>query len=406
MILRWRHLLGPGLRPQRKWLFHSAPGYIGERLQHDDDSYRIHDLLNRFRSFYRRSLTLTLFAGRSLFISSLVCSSASIMMHSAFFFSLLAGTAVAQYGESGYNAPVGGSKPASTVTQPAGYGSTPAPNPVESLLPIAPIVSVITSALDAIPSGFLPDDDLPAPYKSIFIPPSELFNSAVAPAFTEGSPLLSLLPVYSSTPSSSDVKPTTSAGYPVAPPPVESSKPATSTTCTESKAQSTRVPLDATTSSVLPQQPTRSAEQSVATSTVKPSKPATSTTCTKSKAQSTRVPLDATTSSGLAQYPTGTASAVSVSSLTGTSTRSSGTPRPTKTGRPDYFHGGSRPQGSYGWGRPRPSGKWPHAYPKPTPAFHYPTKPSAAAGKGGVKASSTPCTLETRVRPKATAPAH
>lgn len=46
------------------------------------------------------------------------------------------------------------------VETPAEYAPTPAPNPIESLLPIAPIVSVITSALEAIPSGFLPDSTL------------------------------------------------------------------------------------------------------------------------------------------------------------------------------------------------------------------------------------------------------
>ncbi|KAI4612464.1 hypothetical protein J4E80_007198 [Alternaria sp. BMP 0032] len=326
------------------------------------------------------------------------------MMHSAFFFSLLAGTAFAQYGDNSYNAPAGGSKPAPSVTAPAGYG-TPVPNPIASLVPIVPIVSVITSALGAIPSGFLPDNDLPNPFKSIYIPASQLFNPAIAPAFTETAavPLLSLLPVYSTVSSSSVVEPTGSAEYPVAPPTVQPSKPATSTTCTESKVQSTRVPLDATRSSAAPQKSTGTS--SAATSTVATPKPATSTSCTKSKAQSTRVPLDATASSPLPQRPTGTGSAAAYP--TGTGIRPSGNPRPTGTPRPDYFHNGSRPQGGFGWGRPRPSGKWPHAYPKPTHAAHRPTKPSAAQGYGSVKASSTPCTLETRVRPKATpAPAH
>ncbi|RYN51322.1 hypothetical protein AA0114_g5561 [Alternaria tenuissima] len=258
------------------------------------------------------------------------------------------------------------------VETPAEYAPTPAPNPIESLLPIAPIVSVITSALEAIPSGFLPDNDLPAPFLSIFIPASESFIASLAPAFTESAkiPLLSLEPVYSSTPSSlvaePTAEPTAYPEYPEAIPIVEPSQPAV-------------------------------------TPTAEPTQPAASTTCTEGKTQSTRVPLDATLSADAPPYPIGTGSAAYP---TGSGMRPSGIARPTGAGRPDWFHG-SRPDGSFGWGRPRPSDMWPaYGYPHPTAGFHYPSKPSEAFGHGGaagVKASSKPCTLETRVRPTPTA---
>jgi hypothetical protein len=244
-----------------------------------------------------------------------------------------------------------------TIETPAEYAPTLVPNPIESLLPIVPIVSVITSALEAIPSGLLPDNDLPAPFLSIFIPASESFNPSLAPAFTDSAkiPLLSIEPVYSSTPSSAVAEPTSSPEYPAATPIVEPSRSAASTTRTEDKPQSTRVPLDATLSADLP------------------------------------------------PYPVGTGSATYPS---GSGMRPSGVPYPTGTGRPDWFHG-SRPNGSFGWGRPRPSGMWPaHGYPRPTGGFHYPSRPSAAIGHEGAvgaKASKTPCTLETRVRPTSTA---
>ena len=139
------------------------------------------------------------------------------------------------------------------------------------------------------------------------------------------------------------------------------------------------------------------------TPTVEPTQPAASTTCTEGKTQSTRVPLDATLSADAPPYPIGTGSAAYP---TGSGMRPSGIARPTGAGRPDWFHG-SRPDGSFGWGRPRPSDMWPaHGYPHPTAGFHYPSKPSEAFGHGGaagVKASSKPCTLETRVRPTPTA---
>jgi hypothetical protein len=143
--------------------------------------------------------------------------------------------------------------------------------------------------------------------------------------------------------------------------------------------------------------------QPAVTPTVEPTQPAASTTCTEGKTQSTRVPLDATLSADAPPYPIGTGSAAYP---TGSGMRPSGIARPTGAGRPDWFHG-SRPDGSFGWGRPRPSGMWPaHGYPHPTAGFHYPSKPSEAFGHGGaagVKASSKPCTLETRVRPTPTA---
>jgi hypothetical protein len=226
-----------------------------------------------------------------------------------------------------------------TIETPAEYAPTPAPNPIESLLPIAPIVSVITSALGAIPSGLLPDNDLPAPLLSIFIPASESFIPSLAPAFTDSAktPLASIEPVYSTTPGSAVAEPTSSE-------------------------------VAETTSSAVVE-PTSSPEY----------------------------PAD------VPPYPAGTGSTVYPS---GSGMRPSGVPHPTGSGRPDWFHG-RRPHGSFGWGRPRPSGMWPaHGYPQPTGGFHYPSRPSAAfgpEGAAGVKASSTPCTLETKVRPTPTA---
>ncbi|KAH7389422.1 hypothetical protein DE146DRAFT_162886 [Phaeosphaeria sp. MPI-PUGE-AT-0046c] len=81
-------------------------------------------------------------------------------------------------------------------------------------------------------------------------------------------------------------------------------------------------------------------------------------------------------------------------------------PFPTMIGRPDERPG-------FGWFRPRPSGAWPSrgaprptkgfGRPRPSAGFQLPSKPSASVGANKGNAASTPCTLETRVRPTPTA---
>jgi hypothetical protein len=286
------------------------------------------------------------------------------------------------------------SKAATTSTAPAKTSSAVADSvPVEKVvessgLPTAvettaeyaqtsTSVSVTTLPTTSIPAGFVVDDDQPRPYESVFIPSSERFDPSTALAFTESiaTPLVSLLPVYSSTPSSSIAVPTKV-------PSSEELEPLMSST--------TAFPIETP------------ASQS-----------ATSISCTKDKVEATGTPLGATVSSSpapeLPPYSTGAESLAFPPYPSGTGMGSSltGAPIPTGAGHPEWVAGGR----GFGIGRPLPSGIFPsRGYPRPTGGFHWAPRPSAGfdpenfgLGIGKGKASNTPCTLETRVRPTATA---
>jgi hypothetical protein len=246
------------------------------------------------------------------------------------------------------------------------------PFPVYSSTPCSS--TVIPTDAPAIASSSLPfDDDLPKPSESVQVPASESFIASEAPVFTATS-LGDLLPTYSGTPCSTTIVPTQAPESSSSALPTDTPKPATSTPCTESEAQPTATP-----------------------------EPATSTPCTESEARSTGTPLGPTspTPTNLPPYPTGSDAASYYPSGTG---NPSGAPHPTGSDRPTWHHG-HYPNGGFGWGRPRPSGMWPanhYHYPRPTGSFHHRPRPSAAFDPNG-RARTTPCTLETRARPTATA---
>lgn len=250
-----------------------------------------------------------------------------------------------------------------TVTDTAATESVPTPAPQAPAESALPTFEIVTSDATIDPpstptpapqSTSLPvDDDQPAPYESIQTPASESFNPSRVPAFTESTdiPLASVAPVYSSTPCSTEVKPTEAPEYP-----------------------SENVPSQAPTS-----------EEGGAVST--------GTTLGAELPTGTALPTD------LPPYPIGTGFP-------------SFPPSPTGTGGPGFYPI-DRP--GFGWGRPRPSGFWPRPnYPRPTGGFgrgrgHGP-RPSAGFeperydfGMGQGKPSSTPCTLQTKVRPTETA---
>lgn len=239
--------------------------------------------------------------------------------------------------------------PTLVQTTAAGSASTSAAQvPADSALPTFEIVSsgatidpptTPTPAPQATSSPV--DDDQPAPYESVKIPASESFIQSDAPAFTDSAetPLASVAPVYSSTPCSVEAQPTETPEY---------------------------------------------------------------------TSKDTPLPTD----TALPPYPTGTGIADVPSFATGTGSATL-PPFPTGTGFSGYFPSG-RP--GFGWGRPRPSGYWPGLGYNPRPAGGYGRghghrhgpRPSAGFEPekydfGMGKATNTPCTLETKVKPTASA---
>lgn len=213
------------------------------------------------------------------------------------------------------------------------------------------IPTEISSQVPAISTGV----DQPAPSATVTLPASESFNPTNAPAFTESTdiPNPTIGPESSSTPCSSELVPTETPEASEAP----EVPAASSTSCTESEAPATTA---------------------VPTETPAPQVP--------SNADETPCPEES--------EPTATRAEASVPPYTPLPTEA---PYPSGTGRP-----------SHGWGRPFPTGKWHHSgRTRPTGSFGPRPSSGLQPAKYDVgKAASTPCTLETRVRPTATGVAY
>jgi hypothetical protein len=277
------------------------------------------------------------------------------MLHSTFIFSLLACTASARSVPRAAALPADSSLPSFALVTP---GAT-----IEPPSSLAPIVTPT-------PTPTPIDNDQPAPYDSTLqIPASQSFNPSDAPAFTPrpGTPNPSSNPVFPSTPCSTEAAPTAAPEYPIG---------------TPSLALPSEIPT--------PKVPSNGEAPSVSASSAK--LPATTPTPASGEKPCT------------SSYPaipifSGTPSSINFPSFpTGSQTSK---PFPTAPGRP-----GDRL--AYGWGRPRPTGAWPSRgaagphYPHPSAGLPLPPRPSAGFGASKGNAATTPCTLETRVRPTPT----
>jgi hypothetical protein len=344
------------------------------------------------------STHILLFAGRSY--QSLVCTSDPFakMLHTTFVFCLLARAASAQY-------PVvtNSALPSfTTVTLSATMTSPCSETPV------------------ATPTSSYVDDDQPAPYESFQIPASESFDPSKAPAFTgsAGGVLDGLPgPQYSSASRSPRATPTPSPFDDDQPAPYESIQvpasesfnpskapaftgsaggvpggfPGTQYASTPCSTQATPTPLPQTTTAGVALSP-------VSTLPIESPHPE-ETPCAE---DDERTPLGAT-----APFPSHIAFPTGI--LTGGFPHFPLRPTghfpyfPAGTGSPHRGHRHGRP---FGWRRPHASGMgaW-----HPTGVFRHGPHPSATfapesygVGVGKGFAATTPCTLETRVRPTPT----
>ncbi|KAF9693565.1 hypothetical protein EKO04_008257 [Ascochyta lentis] len=271
-----------------------------------------------------------------------------------------------------------------TITPPSTtLAATALPTIVYSEKYSASIPTEVSSQIPAISTG----EDQPAPSATVTLPASESFNPTDAPAFTESTdiPNPTIGPESSSTPCSSDIIPT--GAQSTAPPvetPVASEVPevpaASSTPCTEGEAPATTAaPAE--------------------TPTPKVPSDAEETPCSEE--------AEATATGAEAEVPTFAPYPTEIPYPTGSGSPWRGSGRPFPTGN---WHHGGRP--GFGWGRPHPSGwgAWPgRGGARPTGSFG--PRPSAGTQPekydfGLGKPSSTPCTLETRVRPTATGAAY
>ncbi|KAF3039151.1 hypothetical protein E8E12_003916 [Didymella heteroderae] len=222
--------------------------------------------------------------------------------------------------------------------------------------------------------------DQPNPSATFDLPASESFNPTDAPAFTESTdiPNPTIGPASSTTPCSSEITATPVPESPVETPEA-SEVPATSTPCTEEGEAPVSTPAAIETPTPTPEVPSGVEETPCSEEAA-----AAATSAEAEVPTFTPLPTEAPV-----PYPTGT----------GSPSRNSGRPFPTGNWR----HGG-RP--GFGGGRPHPSGWKPwHGRPRPTgssgPRSSVGTQPEKYDFGLG-KPSSTPCTLETRVRPTAT----
>lgn len=256
----------------------------------------------------------------------------------------------------------------------------------------ASIPTEVSSQIPAVSTGV----DQPAPSSTFTLPASESFNPTDAPAFTESTdiPNPTIGPESSSTPCSSELTPTEAPEAPVETPEASEVPEAPTTTATPAP----EVPSEA--------EETPCPEESAATATgVEAEVPAVTTTPasqTPSDAEETPCSeeTEATATGAAAKSLTFTPLPTDVPYPTGTGSRSGHSGRPFPTGN---WHHGGRP--GFGYGRPRPSGwgSWPgHGRPRPTGSFGSYAGTQPEKFDFGLKASSTPCTLETRVRPTAT----
>ena len=222
--------------------------------------------------------------------------------------------------------------------------------------------------------------DQPTPSITFELPASESFNPTHASDFTESTdvPNPTIGPEPSSTPCSFEITSIPVPGAPIETPKA-SEVPATSTPDTEDGEAPVSTPAAADTPVPTPEVPSGAEETPCS------EEPEATLTAAEGKVPSF-TPLHTEAS---VPYPAG----ISISS------RKSGRPFPTGS-----WHHGGRP--GFGAGRPHLSGwgSWPgHA--RPTSSFN--SRPSAGTEAekyefGLGKASSTPCTLETRVKPTAT----
>ncbi|KAJ4988197.1 hypothetical protein SVAN01_06293 [Stagonosporopsis vannaccii] len=254
----------------------------------------------------------------------------------------------------------------------------------------ASIPTEVSSQVPVISTGL----DQPAPSSTFTLPASESFNPTDAPAFTESTdiPNPTVGPESSSTPCSSEIVPTEApVETPVeTPAPEVPSEDEEETPCTEEpEATVTGINTDVPTATETPIVETSAPET--------PSDDAEETPCSEEpEATATGAAAENSALTPLpteAPYPTGA----------GTATRNSGRPFPTGN-----WHHGGRP--GFGYGHPRPSGwgAWPgRGRPRPTGSFgSYAGTQPEKFDFGLSKASSTPCTLETRIRPTATGVAY
>jgi hypothetical protein len=270
----------------------------------------------------------------------------------------------------------------------------------------------ISIGLPGISIGFSIGIDQPNPSATFDLPASESFNPTNAPAFTESTdiPNPTIGPASSTTPCSSEITATPAPEAPVETPEA-SEVPATSTPCTEEGEApvTTPAPVETPEASEVPAASTPCTEENEApvstpaaieTPTPTPQVPSgAETPCSEE--------LEATATGADAQAPTFTPlpTEASVPYPTGTDVPSRNSGRPFPTGQ---WHHGGRP--GFGWGRPHPTG-WKPWHGRPRPVGSFSPRPSASTQPekydfGLGKASSTPCTLETRVRPTATDAAH
>jgi hypothetical protein len=275
------------------------------------------------------------------------------MLHSTFILSLLACTVSARSVPRAAALPADSALPSFALVTP---GAT-----IEPPSSVAPIVTPT-------PTSTPIDNDQPAPYDSTLqLPASQSFNPSEAPAFTPqpGTPDLSSNPVFPSTPCSTEVAPTAAPEYPVSTP--------------------SPAPIETPT----PKVPSNDEAPSASASSVKLP---TETPCSSSSYPSIPIFSGTPSSINFSSFPTG--SQISK-------------PFPTAPGRP-----GDRP--AYGWGRSRPTGAWPSRgaaapshgwayHPRPSAGLPLPPRPSSGFGASKGNAATTPCTLETRVRPTPTA---
>ncbi|KAF3037581.1 hypothetical protein E8E11_003096 [Didymella keratinophila] len=255
-------------------------------------------------------------------------------------------------------------------------------NPVEYTSEVAAsIPTEVPTQIPGISIGLSIGIDQPNPSATFDLPVSESFNPTTAPAFTESTdiPNPTIGPA-SSTPCTSEVTATPVPEAPVETPEV-SEVPAASTPCTEEGEAPVSTPAAIETPT--PQVPSGAEE----------------TPCSEE--------LEATATGAEAQVPTFTPLPTEASVLypTGTGVPSHNSGRPFPTGQ---WHHGGRP--GFGWGRPHPTG-WKPWHNRPRPTGNFGPRPSAGTQPekfdfGLGKASSTPCTLETRVRPTATGVAY
>jgi hypothetical protein len=258
--------------------------------------------------------------------------------------------------------------------------------------------------------------DQPAPSATFTLPASESFVASEAPAFTESTdiPNPTIGPESSSTPCSSEIIPTEAPEAPEAPEtPVEtpdaSEVPevsAASTPCTEGEAPATTAAPIETPAPEVPSdaEETPCSEEATATGAEAEAPSVTPLpTEVPSDAEKTPCSEEATATGAAAEVPTFTPLPTEVPYPTGTGIPSRNSGRPFPTGN---WHHGGRP--GFGWGRPHPSGwgAW-HGRGGARPTGIVGPRPSAGFQPekydfGLGKASSTPCTLETRVRPTAT----